>query len=397
MYLEVRAIFKKGYFKKYQSLINFVLALGVFVFTFYILSNSFIDTTKSKTIILDKSIFDDNTLRPELKLVVESLDKFSSPYHILNINILDSNSLLYITLEDREKRGSFRENSLSLQLLNIVNKTAHQIVNENAYSFSSSPDGKILLYTTGNDTRETQIYDLEKQEVVKSFKGTGHQILPDGNRYIGMDDDNLFIQEIESGMKKNIISLSAFYEKQKGTQEINKSINGINLKHLISTKYKFSIDGNKVYFLASYGDGVAIYMLDLNNDNSLEVLSTGFVVDFTLVSSRNLMLRGNINGEEGIFIYNTEDKTYKTIIKGNIYYFDITSDGKLAYILQNTKGSNELHIAYYDGEMIKSDEIIYIDTNYVTFIGWTKGGNQLYYVSDNISRSEILRFNFKRL
>ncbi|WP_273226989.1 hypothetical protein [Geosporobacter ferrireducens] len=393
----MRAIFKKGYFKKYQSLINFVLALGVFVFTFYILSNSFIDTTKSKTIILDKSIFDDNTLRPELKLVVESLDKFSSPYHILNINILDSNSLLYITLEDREKRGSFRENSLSLQLLNIVNKTAHQIVNENAYSFSSSPDGKILLYTTGNDTRETQIYDLEKQEVVKSFKGTGHQILPDGNRYIGMDDDNLFIQEIESGMKKNIISLSAFYEKQKGTQEINKSINGINLKHLISTKYKFSIDGNKVYFLASYGDGVAIYMLDLNNDNSLEVLSTGFVVDFTLVSSRNLMLRGNINGEEGIFIYNTEDKTYKTIIKGNIYYFDITSDGKLAYILQNTKGSNELHIAYYDGEMIKSDEIIYIDTNYVTFIGWTKGGNQLYYVSDNISRSEILRFNFKRL
>ncbi len=389
----MRAIFKKGYFKKYESLIIFVLALGVFVLTFYILSNNFTDTTKPKTIILDKSIFEDNTLRPELKLVVESLDKFSSPYHIGNINILDSTSLLFTPLEDRGKGGFF-----SIQLLNIVNKTVHQIVNENAYTFSPSPDGKSLLYNTINATRETQIYDLEKQEVVKSFKGTGHQILPDGNRYIGMDEDNLFIQEIESGMKKNIISLSAFYEKQKGTQEIYESINGINVKYYLRpTDYKFSIDGNKVYFLASYGNGVAIYMLDLNNDNSLEVLSTGFVVDFTLVSSRNLMLRGNINGEEGIFIYNTEDKTYKTIIKGNIYYFDITSDGKLAYILQNKKGSNELHIAYYDGEMIKSDEIIYIDTNYVTFIGWTKGGNQLYYVSDNIGRSEILRFNFKRL
>lgn len=389
----MRAIFKKGYFKKYESLIIFVLALGVFVLTFYMLSNSFIDTTKSKTIILDKSIFDDNTLRPELKLVVESLDKFSSPYHIWNINILDSTSLLFNTLEDRGKGGSF-----GIQLLNIVNKTVHQIVNENAYTFSPSPDGKSLLYNTINATKETQIYDLEKQEVVKSFKGTGHQILPDGNRYIGMDGDNLFIQEIESGMKKNIISLSAFYEKQKGPQEIYESINDIKVKYYLGhTKYKFSIDGNKVYFLAPYGNGVAIYMLDLNNDNSLEVLSTGFVVDFTLLNSRNLMLRGNINGEEGIFIYNTEDKTYKTITKGNIYYFDITSDGKLAYILQNTKGSNELHIAYYDGEVIKSDEIIYIDTNYVTFIGWTKGGNQLYYVSDNIGRSEILRFNFKRL
>ncbi|HWQ42735.1 MAG TPA: hypothetical protein VN456_11970 [Desulfosporosinus sp.] len=86
------------------------------------------------------------------------------------------------------------------------------------------------------------------------------------------------------------------------------------------------------------------------------------------------------------------------MIKGILSSFDITYDGKIAYIANNSKKISELHVAYLENNTLKYDEIVYTDLSYVTFLEWSQNAKMLFCISDNLngsSKSSIFRFAFQ--
>lgn len=388
-------IFKKEHFQKYDSYIYFVLILGIFISAFYIFSGIFvINNAKPKTIVLENNLFEnDFPNNHEMELQVESIYQFSISYPAWNFNIVDNNSLVFTTIQQRGKEDAVS----GIYLLSTSNNKIVEIDRKDAYvhNLAVSLDGQKLLYSLSNKENtgeETYVYDLQEKEIQKTFDGTVNQILPNASGYIGTLDEYLFIQDLNTNERKNIISLREFEEKIGSPDFIKKDSLSPLLKGFRFWNFKISTDGNSIYFMGPYEDRSATYRIDLKDENSLKILTEGKIIDFTVLNNRNLMIQGSIQEEEGIFLYNIEDKNIKTIIKGNIDHFDITSDGRLAYILQNNKGIKELHVAYYDGDEIRFDEIIYIDSKYANFLKWSRSGNHLFYVNDNLGGSEILRF-----
>lgn len=63
-----------------------------------------------------------------------------------------------------------------------------------------------------------------------------------------------------------------------------------------------SPNGKGLYFTRPDSEGNVLYRIDLERENSLEMLVKGYVTDLVPLSDGNLLLSGNINGEGG-FIY----------------------------------------------------------------------------------------------
>lgn len=101
---------------------------------------------------------------------------------------------------------------------------------------------------------------------------------------------------------------------------------------------------------------------------------------------------------QGTYLYDRQAKACKLLIKGILSSFDITYDGKIAYIANNSKKISELHVAYLENNTLKYDEIVYTDLSYVTFLEWSQNAKMLFCISDNLngsSKSSIFRFAFQ--
>jgi hypothetical protein len=96
------------------------------------------------------------------------------------------------------------------------------------------------------------------------------------------------------------------------------------------------------------------------------------------------------------YITRSLTKNYKTLIHGDIYYFDISSDGRIAYTIHNTKESNDynLHVAYFYNNGIETDELVYSDKRYLSSLKWCENGKILFCVYTN-GKDSIFRFTFQ--
>ena len=382
---------RTGFLKKYGSHIIYVSILGIFTLGFFILSSVYaFNTMKPRTVVLENSLFSSNSpTDTKIDLQIKNVIKLDTPYPVWNPRIVDNNSLVFRTAEQGSKRYNYK-----ICALNINTNIMFEIDSKNSYELLVSPDGKKVLYFDSSLEKgifKTFLYDMQTKEIRKTFDGSASLMLPDGNRYIGMLNDSLFIQNISTGERENLITITEFHQKA-GLLWTTQLIPMVNQK---LWNFKFSSDGHKIYFIGPYVEGTAVYMLDLENKNSLEVLIKGRITGLASLTNGNLLLHGNINGEDGIFIYNMQNKGYKNLLRGNIYYFDITSDGNIAYISNNNKGIAELHVAHLGDTTIESDKIVYSDIKNVSFLEWSRNGKMLFCVSDRMNESSIFRFTFQ--
>ncbi len=382
---------RTGFFKKYGGYIIFISILGIFILGFLILSRIYtFNTMKPRTVVLENSLFSSSsTTDIKTDLQIKNVIKLDTPYPVWNPGILDNNSLVFRTAEQSGKKYNYK-----ICALNINTNIMSEIDSKNSYELLVSPDGKKVLYFDSSLEKgifKTYLYDMQTKEVRKTFDGSATLMLPDGNRYIGMLNDSLFIQDINTGERENLLTVAEFYQKTGPLWATQTS-------PMVSQKlwnFKFSSDGHKIYFIGPYVEGTAVYMLDLENKNSLEVLLKGRITGLAALSNGNLLLHGNINGEDGFFIYNMQNKSYKNLLRGNIHHFDITSDGNMAYISNNNKGIAELHVAHLSDATIESDKIVYSDIKNVSFLEWSRNGKVLFCVSDRMNESNIFRFTFQ--
>ena len=159
--------------------------------------------------------------------------------------------------------------------------------------------------------------------------------------------------------------------------------------------FKVSTDESTIYFKVDFGEDYSIiYSLNLDSKDINTVLS-GRIEDFSLLDKDKLIIQGKIDNNEGLFIYNTKDQLTQELISENVSFFDLSSDGKLAYITINASGINELRISHYDGDKFKASNIAYISSTYIDFLQWNPSGDELLYISDNMDRLELLLFQIK--
>ncbi len=380
-------------FKRYLNYIIFALILGLFISGFYALIYIYALNTRSpKTVVIKSSSLNDtSSANSKVDLQIKSVNKLDSAYNISNPVIIDNSTLAFTTIkqEDEEYNGEICD-------FNIDTNTISEIDNKLAKGLHVLPDKKGLIYYVSDDENsdsKTYLYDFESKKISKTFDGSVCEIAPDSSTYIGMIKDNLFMQNINTGERKNIINIKEFVQEA----GLNLKINLGYLKKMEDLKlrnFRFSLDGKRIYFIGSHENEFALYMINLDNNNSLEVLAIGDITDLTPLKDGNLIFYGNINGDYGMYLYNINTREYKLLVNSNISGLDVTAEGKVAYISSNNDRINELHTAYLNNDIIESDNRIYSDLKNVRLLKWSNDGKILFCINSGLNVSSILRFNF---
>ncbi len=347
-------------FKRYLNYIIFALILGLFISGFYALIYIYALNTRSpKTVVIKSSSLNDtSSANSKVDLQIKSVNKLDSAYNISNSVIIDNSTLAFTTIkqEDDEYNGEICD-------FNIDTNTISEIDNKLAKGLHVLPDKKGLIYYVSDDENsdsKTYLYDFESKKISKTFDGSVCEIAPDGSTYIGMSKDSLFIQNINTGERKNLISIKEFVQEA----GLNLKINLDYLEKMEDLKlrnFKFSLDGKRIYFIGTHENEFALYMINLENNNSLEVLVIGNITDSIPLKDGNLIFYGNINGDYGMYLYSINTREYKLLANSNISSLDVITEGKVAYISSNNEGINELHIAYLNNDIIESDTRVYSD------------------------------------
>lgn len=370
---------------KFTSLLLFSFILLIFISGFLILSNLYrLNTLNHKTVVLEDHLFSSTSTTPDRSnLQLESVLKLDTTYPIWNPGIVDDDTLVFQTSEKNRNKGK-------VYSLDLTTKTLDAIDDNNEMGMIVSPDGRKLLFSKAdNGTLEakTSLYDIQTEEIRKTFEGSPRQFAYDSNQYIGVSNNSVFIQNISTGEKEKLLLTTDFVDKN---NRVPKLIQNLKIWNLT-----FSLDGTRLFYIGLYKSGMALYMLDLEKKNKVEQQVTGEITKVAPLSDGNLLLSGSIKGEEGIFLLDPEKKESKLILSGSIENFDTTPDGTIAYIIKNNKGVNNLHYAILTKDTIESDEMVYSDLKYLSFLKWSKSGKMLFCVSENINASSLYRFTFQ--
>ncbi len=390
--------------KKHKNTIGLAVFLGLLVLAFNVATNIFVlNNSRSKTFVLDRRLFEDSRNNELKTLKVEGVDLIEIGRNIWDLKDIDNATIIYST-----DVISSKENRQVMQIVDFNHKdTMVQLEITNAYGYVVSNDGKRVMYVVieqDSKAETTYILSLEDNSIIAIFEGRGLVFLPGDEEIVLIKEGYLYRQDLISGSIQRLAELS----KEATDFIILDKIEALNGYYIVDYKEKVTykrfspvelqavVRGNKLYFMGADLEGMAIFSLDLEVENSLEVLVKGAIFEFDILSSRRILFRGRVNEVEGIYLYDTEKKSYQLVIKGTVLQYAIASDGRLAYVLQNDRGNYELHIAYYDGDEIIADEIIYKDNSYAIYLSWSRGENKLFYGNRSVKGSQIYRFNFGR-
>ena len=166
----------------------------------------------------------------------------------------------------------------------------------------------------------------------------------------------------------------------------------------------FVIDSNQyqMYFTAYTAQNhVQLYQMPIqanqdNNDDDKMLVDMQQIDQVSLLADGNIILLGEVDNSYGLYLYDKREKQLKLLKKGNILGFDLDAQSsRLAYlqILDNQKGSNELHVTYLKGDTFEADTVIY--RNIQDFIKMNWFDNNLFVGGSSMDASELYRFTFK--
>jgi hypothetical protein len=398
--------------KKYSNYAVLLLILGIFVSAFYCLNYIYaLESKHDKTIVLDQSLFNTSSLLEEKTndFKIGNVSKLDLDYPIYNVQKLEDDSFAFETT-DAEHNDEICTLNLSNDISNsdassidLKDKNQNDLEANNPKilyktnglsigNYNVSEDGEKIIFFSANSLLNDNVYlyDIDGKKLTQMPEKSYSNLIIGNNKYIGISDEYLFIKNLDSGKIDNL----------KNMKDIISSNNNVSSKNM--GKYNLLLSANEKYAyltaltfqsnnkLISY-----IYQINLENEEVSEEAIPGHINKMVNLLDGNFIFSGQIEGENGIFIYNMETKNYKNLVQGNISDVDITKDNKkISYIDTNTDGSSKIHVGSFYKDKILSDTVIYNDPKYGLHVLWSNDGNKLYYFSFYDSGTRIYRFSF---
>jgi Tol biopolymer transport system component len=384
-----------GNLKKHSKYIFLILILGTFISSFYIVSYIYTSNNKNpKTVVLESNLFKNNLINDKVEeLNIEKVLRVDTDYSIFTPYVLDTDSVIFQTIDN---------NSNKIYILDMNNNVTEAHINKDGYigNINISEDGKKLIYSSydppktidyniKSGTAKMYLYDFEEKKNTEIMNSSLYaSLITKNNKFIGVNDDYLFSKDLKTGETKNLLNINDII-----SSEISKSKGRYNL---ISSK-----DENIIYFLVqSHKNSSEIYSkifkVKVDNGDIWEDTMEGEIYKLIPLNDGNFIFSGEIKGNNGIFIYNVENKSYKNIKSGNIFNVELTEDNtKISYEIYNSNGISELHAATFKKDKIESDIIAYSNLKYSTSFKWSKDGNRLFLFTNSNRGTTIYRFFFK--
>ncbi len=435
---------------KYLFLIIIIFGLAISLYT--LINNVSYNGRKPKTFTLDNDLFhDDFYSKIESNIQIEDILGISLPWNVWDlrdISFINSSSiLLTITqyYQDKEEFTSVNQVSIDRDGQYDIENLAYDLPNQVAI-----PADEKLIYSSV-DGGFTEILDISGRTITSSLNGTAYKVFPRSDQLLLIDNNMLIIEDINNNKRQRLISLDKieqvlysdyteliekdpylsleeelykakmFVEKEKylgfnNDMYINEIIyeryeaSGylspmqtlsakeeyfFPLIYLNPWEFQISPDESMIYFKVDFGLYTSrIYSIDIEKKEIISHVE-GKITSFKLIDNNKLIVQGSIDDNEGLLIYNIKDKLANEIVDTDVSLYDLSSDGKLAYITTNSFGNNELRIAFFDGEELKSNNIIFMSSDYINYLSWSTSGEELFYISDNMGIIELLIFKIK--
>ncbi|CUU49685.1 TolB family protein [Clostridium beijerinckii] len=396
--------------RKYNNYTVMLLIFGVFVSAFYCLNHMYaLESKIKKLVLLDQSLFSTSSLLDEETntFKVEKVSKLDLEREIYNFQKLEDNYIAFTTTdaenndvictlnlskdtlkEDGSEVVPSDKNKLGIDNLNVLYKVKGSSIGK----YNVSEDGKKIIFFAPEsslfDNGNVYLYDVDGKKLTQMQEKSYINLIIGNNKYIGINDEYLFVKNLDSGKIDNLKSTKDIISSNSNRSSKNKG------------KYNLLLSANKEYAcliaLIPDGDEVLshIYQINLENEEISEEAIQGSINKVVNLLDGNFIFSGQIEGENGIFIYNIQTKNYKNLVQGNISDVDITDDNKrISYIDTNNDGSSKIHVGSFDKDKIMSDTVIYNDPKYGLHTMWSNDGNKLYYFSFYDSGTRIYGFS----
>lgn len=370
-----------SFIKKYSPFFILIGLLLFFIIGFNILSRIIeISNEKSQQIVLDDSLFQEDSFSTNnSNLEVKNVKKMVTPYPIWDLSIIDNEHLLYTTFNSTSNEAGFKLVKMSFNDQSTIELQKDLFSGESIIL----PNGTKLLYSVFNRNEEkskVHLYDIKNKKIESTYDGEALLFLPEQEAFLGLDGTTLFIQGLKTNKKQSLYSLT-----------FNDTYTSVQTK---INKKNIAIENERVFVGEMAGNQSSISMIDLEKDAIVsKFLRFDYIQDFDVIDE-NLLITGMVSGQEGLYSYNLKTKNMHNLLKGSISSFDVTSDGRLAYILVRDDGVSELYCATYQDEEIRHKKQIYMDSNYVNFLQWNTTSNMLFYSSGNGNGNDLIRFTF---
>ncbi|WP_040205777.1 WD40 repeat domain-containing protein [Neobacillus jeddahensis] len=367
-----------------ENTLLFSFILIIFISGFLLLSSIYrFSSTNHKTIVLQDSLFTSSaTSKDRHNLKIDNVTKIDTLYPIWNPGIVNDHTLIFETKE----QDPFNK----IYSLDLTSKSLYTFDDLVESGLLVSPDGKKLIYSkTSKETGiiKGSIYDVQTKEIRFTFDGYALLFAPNGNQFVGVADGTLYLQNILTGEKQDLLESTDLDSTTFAPDNAYKSLKIWNPT--------YSNDGRYLYFIHLQNkDGPTLYQVDLEKKQSVIKEISGQITKVAPLADGSLLLSGNIKEEEGIFLYHPKTKESKLLISGSIETFDTTPDGTIAYMIKNNNGVSNLHLALLNKDSIESDEMVYSDLNYLSFLKWNNNGDMLFCVSETVNASSVYRFTF---
>ncbi|NHN35259.1 TolB family protein [Paenibacillus agricola] len=377
--------------KKVRSFMICVLILSVFITGFHLLSILPFRGEATYLTTLDKGLFKaEATNRGETPFAVSKIVRFIAPFHIVDSDLLDMNTLAFTSSNPEAKNlvqtGIY---DLSTNLLSYEFDKQNQITES---KISISNDGKLILATYESKEgglSKTYVYDAATNKKLSIFNGVfAAEWLPDNIRFVGMDD-YLFIQDIKTGMRENILKISDYAGK---------------LPNLFFD-LKLLKDGQTAGIFYNSIGTTHVLKVDINTKNPMKQTLNGQLHYAFPIDNKALAVVGQFNNRYGIYLYDITNNSLELLIdltNQKLLDISISQDGKkIAYSVMNMDTGwygIEVHAAYLDHNQVTSNEVVYKDLNhFVDKLLWTKDSQMLYCFQRNTNDTTIFRILFKNV
>ncbi|AKL95942.1 hypothetical protein CACET_c24970 [Clostridium aceticum] len=203
-----------------------------------------------------------------------------------------------------------------------------------------SPDGRKLMHIPYMMDKSLEIskpaivYDLHNQSIINIDANIDPDMKPENVFYRGWSEDSRYIVGlgIEDG-GQSIITLEV-ENNQFHKVKINSDIFRVNtLGHI------FTEDGKEIFFVGWKNEVSGIYKLEVDSENIELVMALpdegdgNFVRNYpyrVIDGGNRIVFLGNIRGENGLYIYHDDGKTFTKIAdgEGSLISFWVSPDNK---------------------------------------------------------------------
>ncbi|MBK1811188.1 hypothetical protein JHL18_11155 [Clostridium sp. YIM B02505] len=373
----------------------FMLAIFlIFIVSFYFINLTYSNNSIiNKVVVLDKNLFQsdfpDNLIND---LSMGKVDKLNLPYSISDVTLIKENIFaVQVSLRLMSNKKSYDMDEKNIKLIDNNNVYSDidisQLSDYDLRKVLVSPSGKNFLCLFKNYKDQSfanLLYDVDKKiQNIKYDKLLAACWLPDSNRYIGIDS-YLFIKDIRSGKRTNLIAMNQMFDKD--------SISGDKNVELTVSK-----DGNKVYIV--YNNLCAYFSINSTVKPQLTLLSSRFISNITAISSSSIVFQGFDNGEACIYIYSFDTNKAVPIVRAlgqKINGYAASNDGKMIIYSVFQNESSELHAVYIDENKAYKDQVIYKDNKFINSVKLSYDNNALTFLVTDKDISTIFKFNLKK-